>query len=407
MNRRAFLSHSLAAYLAAAFKPVRAGQSGYTLTFLGSLSGPGAVFAQDALDGLSLGLKDVGYRLANQEVRLVVEDDKGKPGGALDVARRLVTGETSDAVITALWPAALAQAAPVFEEARTFVLNVGQAPQALSDSGCSPWFFDLAGEEDGVHEAAGLAMNADQIKRVVVVGQNRPATAQAVSALSHTFQGEIVDVLKQGEGAANFTATLDVIGHAMGEGGAVYMLLSGGQGVAFMRAWGHYSGNKARIYAPWRGFENDFLSSMGRGAVGVTVIGTWGMDFDAPQSHRLMAEYDAEYGRQPTTWSAQGYDAISLLDAAAKQIPGKLGDADIVRNALRHVEFPSTRGAFKFNQNHFPVLTYWRFVIARDGKGRLQRETRGPIIKDWRGHGGQCSMRWDDQPKALPIEKKK
>lgn len=414
MNRRSFLTRTLAAGLAAATSRVRAGQSGYTLTFLGSLSGSGAAFAKDALDGLSLGLKDLGYRLANQEVRVVVEDDKGKPGAALEAARRLVMGETSDVVVTALWPSALIQAAPVFEQARTFVVNVGQAPQILSDSGCNPWFFDLAGEEDGVHEAAGAAMTADQVRRVVVVGQDRPATAEAAAALGRTFQGEIIDVVRQDEGAATFGPTLSAIAHQFGgNAGAVYMLLTGGQGVAFMRGWPGMGGpgagglGKVKLYAPWRGFERSYLAAMGDGAIGATVIGTWNTDFDQPPNHRLITEYEAEYGRAPSTWSAHGYDVVSLLDAAVHQVQGKFGDADMVRGALRRVDFPSTRGPLKFNLNQFPVMSYWRFVVSRDAKGRLFRELKGPVVKDWRGHGGQCPMRWDDQPMPQPGAKKK
>jgi hypothetical protein len=81
-----------------------------------------------------------------------------------------------------------------------------------------------------------------------------------------------------------------------------------------------------------------------------------------------------------------------------RQLQGKPADPEALRSAIRHADFPSTRGQIKFNLNHFPVMTYWRFQIGRDSRGRLVREVKGPVLKDWRGHGGQCPMRWDDQP---------
>ena len=69
-------------------RPARAGQSGFTLVALGSFSGARASVGLDALDGVNLALKEAGFRLANLEVRLVVDDDKSEPGAALSLAPR-------------------------------------------------------------------------------------------------------------------------------------------------------------------------------------------------------------------------------------------------------------------------------------------------------------------------------
>lgn len=383
---------------------VFAGQTGFTIVALGSFSGAKAVMGIDALDGVNLALKDTGFRLANLEVRLEMDDDKGEPGAALALAKRRIGVEPIDVVLTALGPAALSQVAPLYADAEVFVLNLGQAPQILAEQGCSPWFFDLVGDENGLHEAAGLAMNADGIKRVVVVGPDRPGTDHAVEVLGRTFQGQILATVKSGEGAATFSKELGMIRHLVPDG--VYLLLSGGSGVAFMHGWGDQEPlGRPRLYAPWYGFEPAYLTAMGDSALGVTTVGTWTADMESPIGHRMITGFESEFGRSPSTWSCNGYDAVNMLDAVLKMGQGKMPDKDTFRNAMRHSESASPRGIVRFNSNHFPVLTYWRRVVARDAKGRLVHETKGEIVKDWRGHAESCSMRWED-PSAAAVKKK-
>ena len=406
MKRRTFLAAALGAGLLGP-RLAWAGASGFTIVALGSFSGAKAAQGQDALDGVNLALKDAGFRLANLEVRLEVNDDKGEPGAALNLARHKVGVDPIDVVMTALTPSALTQVLPIFANAGIFVLNLLPAPQTLAQDGCSQWLFDLAGEEDGLHEAAGLMMNADGVRRAVVVGPDRDSTDQAVAALSRTFGGQVVDVIRVGEGAATFAKELGTIRHLSPD--AIYSTISGGMSVAFVRGWGESEPlGRPRLYAPWYGFERTFLPAMGEAALGVNTVGTWTPDMEGPVNHRLMVGFETEFGRAPSTWSCHGYDAVNLLDVVLKQGQGKPMDKDTIRNGIRHTELSSPRGPLRFNTNHFPILTYWRRVVAHDARGRLINEPKGQIIRDWRSRtAAACPMRWEELPPANAAPKKK
>lgn len=404
LNRRQFLASSALAGLALG-RGARAGQSGFTIVALGSFSGAKAQLGLDALDGVNLALKDTGLRLANLEVRLVVDDDKGIPGEALALAKHKAGIEPIDVVMTALSPSALTQVLPVFANAGVFVLNLGQAPQSLSDQGCSPWLFDLAGEEDGIHEAAGQMLSADGIRRVVVIGPDRASTDHASEVLGRTFTGQILDTVKVGEGTATFSKELGMIRHLAPDG--VYSLLTGGMNVAFVHGWGESEPTgRPKLFAPWYGFEKTFLPAMGDLALGVNTVGTWTPEMDGTVNHRMVMEFESEFGRSPSTWSTHGYDAVNLLDTVLKQSQGKAIDKGAMRTAMRHVDLASSRGSLRFNTNQFPILTYWRRVVARDSKGRFFNEAKGVLQRDWHGHSGLCPIRWEDQPAAAPPKKK-
>ena len=105
----------------------------------------------------------------------------------------------------------------------------------------------------------------------------------------------------------------------------------------------------------------------------------WGRDIDNPQNRRFVADFEKDYGRAPTLYASQGYDAALLIGAAVRAVKGRIEDKNAFRAALRKADFKSVRGAFRFNTNHYPVQDYYLRMIARDGKGRLTNRIVGTM----------------------------
>jgi branched-chain amino acid transport system substrate-binding protein len=96
-----------------------------------------------------------------------------------------------------------------------------------------------------------------------------------------------------------------------------------------------------------------------------------------------MAEFQKEYKRVPTLYASQGYDAAQLINAAVRDVKGKLDDQAAVRKALQAARFDSVRGPFKFNTNHYPVQNYYVRTIGSDGQGGLiNKSFSDPILRD-------------------------
>lgn len=388
-------------------------QSGATdpsivIAVIATLSGPGAIAGQDVVDGVNVALKQLGSRFANQEVRVVLADDKGSADTARLVARRLIERERLDVVLTAVSAPALASILPVLTEARLFVLNIGAVPPGLNGAGCSHWVFDVAASPDGLHEAAGQYFAAEQVRRLVVVGSATPATATAVTALKHTFPGEVAAVITPHHGAATFDAELARLVEMKPD--AVYSVLTGGMGVAFLRAF-DAAGLRPEIAftAASPGFERLLLPAMGDAALDVVTVGSWSPDLDNPANRRFQLDFELEQGRPATTWAAQGFDAVQLLDGALKTTQGRTTDSEAVRAGLRKAEFNSVRGSFRFSTNHVPVVNYYVRRVVRDAKGRLTHELKGLVLKDWRDRSAAaCPMRWEEvvpPPPAKAVKK--
>ncbi len=107
-----------------------------------------------------------------------------------------------------------------------------------------------------------------------------------------------------------------------------------------------------------------------------------------------MTEFQKEYKRVPSVFASQGYDAALLINAAVRDVKGKIEDQEAVRKALRAAKFDSVRGAFKFNTNQYPIQNYYVRTVGSDGKGGLINKSIGEAIL--KNHGDayvqQCGM---------------
>jgi branched-chain amino acid transport system substrate-binding protein len=120
----------------------------------------------------------------------------------------------------------------------------------------------------------------------------------------------------------------------------------------------------------------------------------WAHDFDNPENKRFVADFEKEYGRLPSLYASQGYDTALLIDAAVRDVKGKLDDKAALQKALEAKRFKSVRGEFKFNSNHYPVQNYVLRVIGKDAQGRVTNKTMGTIFANHAdAYVSQCKMK--------------
>ena len=50
----------------------------------------------------------------------------------------------------------------------------------------------------------------------------------------------------------------------------------------------------------------------------------WGTTWNNAANKRFVADFQKDYGRLPTLYAAQGYDAARLMDAAVRDVKGNL-----------------------------------------------------------------------------------
>jgi len=97
------------------------------------------------------------------------------------------------------------------------------------------------------------------------------------------------------------------------------------------------------------------IKAVGPAMMGMLNSSHWAHDMDNPENRRFVTDFQKEYGRLPSLYASQGYDAAGLMDAAVRDVQGKVEDKAALRKALEAKRFKSVRGDFYFNSNHYPV----------------------------------------------------
>jgi len=133
---------------------------------------------------------------------------------------------------------------------------------------------------------------------------------------------------------------------------------------------------------------------VGEPMLGLFSTSQWSHDLPAAANQKFVSEFRKTYNRYPTFYAAQAYDAIFAMDAAVRDVKGKVDDKPAVLKALKAANFESVRGPFKYGNNNFPVQDYYLRVIGKNAQGQITNKTLTTVLK---GHSDayheQCRMK--------------
>jgi len=359
---------------------------------LSTLSGPGAGLGIDIRDGFQLAVKLNGGKLGGLPAEVIVADDQASPDVGRQTADRLVKRDKVDFMTGIVFSnVMLAVGAPTFA-AKTYYISANAGPSQYAGEQCNPYFFSASYQNDNMHEAVGKTVTDKGFKRVALIAPNYPAGKDALTGFKRFFKGEVVSESYTPLNLLDYGAELSKLRAAKPD--AVYIFLPGGLGINFIKQFvGAGLSKDMTLFGPGFSGDEDVIKAVGEPMLGMFNTSQWAHDLDNAANKKFVAAFEKEYGRLPTLYAAQGFDAAQLIAAAVRDTKGKVDDKVAVRKALEAAKFDSVRGAFKFNSNHFPVQDYYLRVITKDAKGRITNRTLGTVFKNHAdAYVGKCKM---------------
>ncbi len=359
---------------------------------LSTLSGPGAGLGIDIRDGFNLALKHSGGKLGGLPAEVIVADDQGKPDAAKQTADRLVKSDKVDFMTGVVFSnVMLAVGKPIFD-AKTFYISANAGPSQYAGAQCNPYFFSASYQNDNQHEAVGKTVQDKGFKKVALLAPNYPAGKDALTGFKRFYKGEIVSEAYTPLNQLDYGSELSKM-RASGAD-AVYIFLPGGLGVNFIKQFvGAGLSKNMTLFGPGFSADEDVIRAVGEPMLGMFNTSQWAHDMDNAANKRFVADFQKDYGRLPTLYASQGYDAARLMDAAVRDVKGNLSDKAALRKAIAAAKFDSVRGAFKFNSNGYPIQDYYLRVITKDAQGRITNRTLGTVFKNHAdAYVGECKM---------------
>ena len=375
----------LAAPAAMAHTPLKIG-------FLTTLSGPGAALGQDMRDGFALAVKHNGDRLGGLPLDLQVVDDQLSPDSARQSVDRFIKLNKVDILTGVVYSNVLLPVLPTILASDTVYISTNTGPMDYAGAKCHKNFFVAAWQNEDIPQAMGRFAATREYKRVAMIAANYPGGRESAIGFKRQYTAPMVEEIYTKMGQLDYAAEIATLRASRPD--AVFFFLPGGMGVNFIKQFEAAGLTKQiALLAPGYSADEDTLRAVGEPMVGVYNASHWAADLPGALNEKFVADFTKTYGRAPTMTAAQAYDTALLIDHAVRRVDGKVADRDALRKALREAQFPSLRGPFKFNNNHFPIHTLYMRVVQKDASGRIANKLVGEILPNHAdSYAAQCKL---------------
>ena len=348
-----------------------------------TLSTKAGYLGEEIRDGFRLAMDSQGGRLGGIEVQLLVEDDGRKPERGKQIAERYIKRENIKIITGIVFSNVAMAVVPKVVRSDVFYISPNAGPSKLAGSGCHENYFNVAWQNDNLHEVTGKFVTSQGYDNVYMLAPNYPAGKDSLAGFKRYYEGTVSGEVYTKLGQSDYAAELAALRAAKPD--AVFFFLPGGMGINFLKQYSQAGlSDKIPVFGPAFSFDERLLKAVGDAAVGVHNGSQWNRDLDNAANNAFVAAFHAAHGRYPTLYASQGYDAARLIGSALKAVGGNLADADAFRAALRQASFDSVRGAFRFGPNQHPIQDLYVREVIKGADGNYTNRT---VKKVFTEHG--------------------
>ncbi len=366
------------------------------LGFVTTLSTPAAVIGNDMRDAVELALEHIGHKMGGADVEVIYADDEFNPQKGKQATERLVTQDKVDIVFGYIWSHVLLASATTVLDAGKILISANAGPSQLAGKNCHKNFFNISWQNDQTPMAMGEVLNQRGVKTLYVIAPLYAAGKNMVAGVKRTFKGEIVgeDMTKWPD-QIDWASELSTVKAANPDG--VFIFYPGKHGPAFIKQYEQAGlSDSIDLYTV---FTVDALSlprfqaAEMNGVLGTTMTQFWAADIDVEANKKFVDGFKAKYGKYPSFYAAQSYDAVMFIKGAIDATGGDVSDVDALRAELEKADFPSVRGDFAMGPNHFPIQNFYSREVVVDGDGVWTTSVRDVVLKDHQDvYAAECNM---------------
>jgi len=382
----ALLAALLAVSPAAAQEKVKIG-------FITTLSGPQGVIGEHMKNSVELALDHLGRKIGGLPVEVIYGDDQVKPDVGKQVADEMLKRHKVHFVSGVIWSNVMLAVAPTVTAAGTFMIGTNAGPHDLAGKLCHELFFTTSWQNDQTPEAMGKYMQDQGITDVYAMAPNYAAGKDMVSGFKALFKGKIVDEVYTKLGQTDYQAEISQLRAKNPK--AVFVFYPGGMGIQFLKQYAE-AGLRGQIplYSVYT-VDEISLPAVKEAASGQFETRYWSPDLKNAANEKYVNDFKKKYGKMPVFYGAQSYDGMFLIDSAVKAVKGNLADQKGMIAAMRKADYPSTRGKYTYNINHFPIQNFYLLKAVAGPGGEPVMQIQKTVFENHKdSYSKECGMKW-------------
>jgi branched-chain amino acid transport system substrate-binding protein len=343
-----------------------------------TLSGPAGVIGKHMKDAADLALEMLGGKIGGLSATIVYGDDQFKPDVGRQVSEEMLKRDKVDFMTGFIWSnVLLASYQPVIRSGTIFV-GANAGPHELAGAMCAPNYFSASWQNDETPEAMGQFMASKDMQDVYLIAPDYAAGKDMVAGFKRFFKGKVAAEVYTKPGQSDYQVEISQIRAANPK--ALFIFLPGGMGIQFVKQYAQ-SGLRGQIplYSAFT-VDETTLPAIGDAAAGNFEVSFWSPDLDNARNKAFVAAFRKKYNYMPSYYAAQTFDAINMIDDAVASVHGKLADKKAMVARMEQAAYPSVRGKYSYNTNHFPIENFYLLKIEQDADGQFVRKIQSTIF---------------------------
>ena len=359
--------------------------------FITTLSGPAGIIGKHMKDASELSLSMLGGKLGGVPAQIVYGDDQQKPDIGRQVADEMLTRDKVDFLSGIIWSNVMLAIYQPAIQSGVMLISANAGPHEIAGEKCAPNFFSASWQNDQTPEAMGKFMDDQKMSDVYLIAPDYAAGRDMMSGFKRFFKGKVTAETYAKFGQSDYQVEISQIRDANPK--AVFAFLPGGMGIQFVKQYAQAGmREKIPLYSAFT-VDETTLPAIGDAADGNYEVGFWSPDLDNPRNEEFVGAFRQKYNYWPSFYAAQSFDAIAMIDRAVAAVKGDLADKKGMIAALEKADFPSVRGKFKYNTNHFPIENFYLLRIAKSHDGTFVRRIQKTVFADHAdAYAGECKM---------------
>ena len=370
----------LAAYCANAQQTVKIG---LILPYSGQFSDAAAQMD----NAIKLYVKQHGDTVAGKKLEFIRKDTGGiNPPVAKRLAQELLTRDNVDILAGfVLTPNAMA-AGDISAEAKKFMVVMNAATSIITTK--SPYMARTSLTIPQIDTTLGTWAYKSGIRKVYTMVSDFGPGHDGETSFIAGFKaagGEIVGSVRMPVANPDFSAFVQRAKDLNPE--AIFVWIPGGaQPAAFAKALSDRGLDPKKIKIMGQGevtMDDNALKSMGDAALGIITVFHYGWEHNSAMNKKFVADYNADYKRNPDVFSIGGWDGMHLIYEALKKTKGGT-DGEALIAAAKGMKWESPRGPISIDPDTRDIIqtVYIRRVEKVGGNIQNVEFDKVPNVKD-------------------------
>jgi branched-chain amino acid transport system substrate-binding protein len=361
-----------------------AGAEELRIGFIAPMTGLYAQTGKDLVDGFQLYLDQHGNKLGSADVKLVVEDDQGKPDASITKAKKLVLQDHVQIFMGGLLASTAYALAPVSTDLKTLYI-ASPAGDDLTQRliGEYPYFIRTTWTSSQPTQPLAQWACDQGYKKVVTVAADYAFGYESVGGFQKVFEdcgGQIIQKIWPPLGTKDFGPFISTI---RGNADAIFTLMVGPMALQFPKQL-RGAGIKKPILGGTTSYDEFALPFMGDEVIGDVSALHYSAAIETPKNEAFVKAYRAKFGKVPSYYSENSFTTGQWIDEAMKQANGKWPGPEQFIKIMQSLKLDTVRGPVALDDMRNPIQNiYIKKVEKKTMFGYDKPELWNTVIKTY------------------------